>query len=150
MEVCLLMGRRREQKGKYWQTNPTKKIKSFVNSPLTNNINLAGRPTKIKWKIHALFRHRIVDLFFIVTRASKKKAWFWFCRINFDYYVNFCRKMIFFFFFFWVYQKGKIHTKLNHASKFTLMPNYSLVMYFMIWTLFYFHIFYSDPEKPGF
>ena len=47
-------------------------------------------------------------------------------------------------FFFRVYKKGKIHTKLNHASKFTLMPNYSLVMYFMIWTLFYFHIFSSS------
>ena len=70
-------------------------FKSFVNSPLTNNINLVGRPTKIKWKIHALFGQRVVDLSFPVTRTSKNKASFWFCRIDFDYYEKFCRKMYF-------------------------------------------------------
>ena len=106
--------------------------KIFVNSPLAKNINLVVRPTKSKWKMHALFRQRVVDLSFVVIHTSKNKASFWFCRINFDYYEKFCRKMFFLSFFFRVYKKGKIYTKLNQASKFALTPNYSLVMYFMI------------------
>ena len=123
MEACLLMGRRGEWRGEYEQTNPLNKFNSFVNSPLTN-INLVGRPTKTKWKIHVvLYRQRVVDLSFIVTRASKKKALFWLRRINCDYYEKFCRKMFFFLsFLFQVYEKRKMHTKLNQASKFTLNP----------------------------
>ena len=133
----------RGAEGEILADKSVKKFKSFVNSPLTNNINLVGRPTKIKWKIHALFRQRVVDL----SCTSKNKVLIWFCRINFDYYEKFCSKM-FFSFFFQVYKKGKIHTKLNHASKFTLMPNYSLVMYFMIWFFVLFsHSFFFNIRK---
>ena len=115
MEVFLLMGRRGERRDVYQQTNPVKKFKLLLNSPLTNKINLVGRPTKIKWKMHSLlFRQRVVDLSFIATRISKNKALFWFCPINFDYYEKFCRKMFFFLsFFFRVYKKEKIHTCLK-------------------------------------
>ena len=104
-----------------------------VNSPLTNNINLVVKPTKIKWKIHAFLRQSVVDPSFIVTPESKNKTLLWFDRINFDYYEKFFRKMFFCLSFFCqVFKKGKIHTKLKLASKFTLsLFNYGLVMYFM-------------------
>ena len=58
---------------------------------------------------------------------------------------NFVEKC--FSFFFQVCKKVKVQTKLNHAWKFTLTPNYSLVTYFMIWTLFCFHIFSSSTQE---
>ena len=112
--------------------------KIFVNSPLAKNINLVVRPTKSKWKMHALFRQRVVDLSFVVIHTSKNKASFWFCRINFDYYEKFCWKMFFYLFSFEYIKKEK------YTQKITLMPNYSLVMYFMIWT---FHIFSSSTKE---
>ena len=80
--------------------------KLFVNDPVMNNIKLVGRPTKIKWKIHALFRPPVVNLSFTVMCTSKDKALF--CSIKFDYYEKFCREMFFFLpFFFRKYEERK-------------------------------------------
>ena len=66
----------------------------------------------------AELRPHVFDLLFIVTCMHQKIKALFYC-INFDYTKNSVKKCFSFIFFLWVWKKErKIHTRLNHSSKF--------------------------------